>query len=156
MRAAALAHPRLSVHFTGRPQFLPPPYFRSLEAFVDDHKTVSNDNYEVSFHPAFASSCVIEPVGGKAETLYRQDRSKPVDCRKKGHPKQHKIKLKAKNGKRDITLTIDDPNHNIATLQIRLYHEDRVPGEEGEYSTIFTVENNANTCPPNCDDTPPG
>ena len=118
---------------------------------MEDHKTVSTNNYDVSFHPAFASSCVIEPVGGTAETLYRQDRGKPVDCKAKGHPKQHKIKLKGKNNKRDITITIDDPNHNIASLQIRLYREDRVPGTDGEYSDVFTVENNANTCPPNCD-----
>ncbi|HEY0025737.1 MAG TPA: hypothetical protein VGB24_22810 [Longimicrobium sp.] len=122
---------------------------------MDDHKTVSSDNYDVSFHPAFASSCVIEPVGGTAETLYRQDESKPVDCRGKGHPKKHTIKLKGKNNKRDVTITIDDPNHNIASLQIRLYHDDRVPGEEGEYSDVFTVENNAKTCPPHCDDTAP-
>jgi hypothetical protein len=119
---------------------------------MEDHTTVSSDNYEVSFHPAFASSCVVERVGGAAETLYQQDKSKPVDCRGKGHPKQHKIKLKGKNNKRDITITIDDPNHNIASLQIRLYHEDRVPGTSGEYSDVFTVENDANTCPPNCID----
>jgi len=117
---------------------------------VEDHKTVSTDNYEVSFHPAFASSCVIEPVGGTAETLYQQDKSKPVDCRQKGHPKKHTIKLKGKNNKRDVTITIDDPHHNIARLEIKLYHEDRVPGEEGEYSDTFTVENFAKTCPPHC------
>lgn len=118
---------------------------------MEDHKTVSTGAYDVTFHPAFASSCVIEPVGGTAATLYEQDRSKPVDCKAKGHPKKHVIRLKGRNNRRDVTITIDDPHHNIAGLQIRLYRVDRVPGEDGEYSDVFTVENNAKTCPPYCD-----
>lgn len=124
---------------------------------MEDHKTVSTDNYDVTFHPAFASSCVIEPTGGTATKLYEQDKTKPVDCKAKGHPKKHVIKLKGKGNKRDITITIDDPNHSIHRLSIDLYDEARDPATEGtwEATDTFTVMNTAFTCPPYCDTDPP-
>lgn len=121
-----------------------------------NHKHVTDHSkYDVSFHPAFASSCVIENKDGEKHTLYKQDRSKPVDCRN-GHPKKHVIRLKGKNGsKRDITVTIDDPNHDLAGLTLSLYDEARDPTVAKSFDTteMFTVENDAFTCPPHCEPT---
>lgn len=126
---------------------------------MDDQKHITelkhvrdHGKYDVSFHPAFASSCVIEGKDGQKQTLYKQDRSKPVDC-SKGHPKKHVIKLKGKNGsKRDITVTIDDPNHDLAGLTLSLYDEARDPMVDARFDTTesFTVMNDAITCPPHC------
>lgn len=121
---------------------------------MDDHKNVTkHSRYDVSFHPAFASSCVIEHKNGEKHTLYQQDESKPVDCSKKGHPKKHTISLKGKNGsKRDITITVDDPNHDLAGFTLHLYDEARNPMVAKQFDTTeaFTVMNNAKTCPPFC------
>lgn len=116
-----------------------------------------HDKYDVSFHPAFASSCVIEHKDGGKHTLYEQDKSQPVDC-SNGHPKKHVIRLKGKNGSnRDITLTIDDPNHDLAGLTLSLYDEARDPMVATQFDTTesFTVMNNALTCPPYCEKDPP-
>lgn len=125
---------------------------------MEDLKHVKdNPRYDVSFHPAFASSCVIEHKNGEKHMLYEQDKSKPVDC-SKGHPKKHVIKLAGKNGsKRDITVTIEDPNHDLAGITFSLYDEARDPTVAKEFDTTesFTVMNNALTCPPHCDPTQP-
>ncbi|HST57804.1 MAG TPA: hypothetical protein VLK84_03880 [Longimicrobium sp.] len=116
-----------------------------------------HDKYDVSFHPAFASSCVIEGKNGEKHTLYEQDRSTPVDC-SNGHPKKHVIRLKGKNGStRDITVTIDDPNHQLAGLRLSLYDEARDPMVATKFDATesFTVMNDAFTCPPHCQKEPP-
>lgn len=118
----------------------------------DDHKTVTIDSeYDVTFHPAFASSCVVERKGGAKKTLYEQEQDKPVDC-SNGHPTKHTIKLKGKGNKRDVTITIDDPNHSIAGLTLQLYDEARDPAVVGDWEATesFTVMNSAKTCPPHC------
>lgn len=139
------------------------PYGRDTRG-ADDPKHIrelkhvtAHGKYDVSFHPAFASSCVIEGKDGKAHALYEQDRSKPVDC-SNGHPKKHVIRLKGKNGSsRDITITIDDPNHDLAGLRLSLYDEARDPMVPKKFDTTesFTVMNDALTCPPYCKKDPP-
>jgi hypothetical protein len=120
---------------------------------MDDHKTVTRDaDYDVTFHPAFASACVVEKKGGARKELYRQPENDVVDC-SKGHPKKHVIRLKGKNGsKRDITITIDDPEHSVHSLSLELYDEARDPRVNKDFDTTetFTVMNSAMTCPPVC------
>jgi hypothetical protein len=122
---------------------------------MEDHKTVTGDaDYDVTFHPAFASACVVEKKGGPRKELYRQPDNDVVDCKAKGHPKKHVIRLKGKNGsKRDITITIDDPEHSIHRLSLELYEEGRTPMETRKWESgdTFTVLNDAKTCPPYCD-----
>jgi hypothetical protein len=118
----------------------------------DEHTTGDND-YEVTFHPAFASSCTVtDRKSGATKKLYEQDRSKPVDVRKNGHPKKHRIVLKGKNGKRrNITITVDDPEFAIHGITLELYAEGRDPSKGGGDSVeTFSVVNDAHTCPPYC------
>lgn len=121
---------------------------------MEDHKTVTVDtDYDVTFHPAFASACVVEKKGGARKELYRQPDNDVVDCNEKGHPKKHVIKLKGKNGsKRDITITIEDPEHSVHSLSLELYDEARDPKMDQTFDTTetFTVMNSAMTCPPVC------
>jgi hypothetical protein len=119
----------------------------------DEHTTGDND-YEVTFHPAFASSCTVtDRKSGATKKLYEQDRSKPVDVRKNGHPKKHRIVLKGKNGKRrNITITVDDPEFAIHGITLELYAEGRDPSttDDPEIAESFSVMNFAMTCPPHC------
>lgn len=121
----------------------------------DEHITVGSDpHYEVTVHPAFASSCTVtDRATGQSRKLYEQDRSKPVDVRKNGHPKKHRIVLKGKNGKRrNITITIDDPEYAIHSLSLGLYEEGHTPSVEGDSDAVesFDFTNAALTCPPYC------
>jgi ribosomal protein L31 len=121
---------------------------------MEDHLTISSDpEFEVEVHPAFASECTVD-CNGETRSLYKQDRSKPVDVRGKGHPKQHQIRLKSKNGKRDVTLMVRDPNHSIAKITVELHPEGYDPAVQTDSSstsdTTFSVMNEAFTCPPVC------
>jgi hypothetical protein len=121
----------------------------------DDHITVGGDSeYELTVHPAFASDCTVtDKRTGQARKLYEQDRSKPVDVSKKGHPKKHRIVLKGKNGKkRNITITIDDPEHAVHGITLDLYKEGRDPMQDESLDSeeTFQILNHATTCPPLC------
>lgn len=120
----------------------------------DEHTTVSGDNeYEVTFHPAFASRCTVGGKQGPARDLYVQSKAHRLNG--KALPKRHQIRLKGKKGKRDITVTLDDPNHSIARIHVELYPEshDRNSAKSApEGDLVFTVENHARVCPPICDE----
>lgn len=121
---------------------------------MKDHIVKSDDHeYEITFHPAFASRCTVEHKGDKERELFKQ---KGVHQLKgKGHPKKHVIKIKGKNGKaRDITITIEDPNHAVHSLRMELYDEDYDPMQPKSFEggDVVTFENQATTCPPNCEE----
>lgn len=121
----------------------------------DKHKTVTADpEYDVTFHPGFASECTItRKADNSAKQLYKQ--SEKHHCDDEGHPKSHVIRLKGKNGsKRDITITIDDPEHSVHSLSLELYDESRDVTDAAKFdpgtTETFTVMNTADTCPPHC------
>lgn len=121
----------------------------------DGHITIGDDSeYELTVHPAFASACTVtNKATGQARKLYEQDRTKPVDVRANGHPKKHRIVLKGKNGKkRNVTITVDDPDHAIASLSFSLYEESHDPTVQSDSASTESVEviNDAHTCPPYC------
>lgn len=120
---------------------------------MEDHKTVDTDtDFDITFHPAFASTCKVKPKNGGERVLYSQPEGDVVNCKEKGHPKKHVIKLKGKGNRRDITITVDDPEHSIHSLSFELYDEGRAPGDSYDDSfDTFTVQNDAKTCPPYCD-----
>src|ERR1051326_3230620 len=118
---------------------------------MEDHIVKTDDNeYEITVHPAFASRCTINGKDGERE-LFKQ---KGVhQLRGKAVPKKHTIRLKGKNGKRDITITLDDAAHSVARITVELYEEGHDPNTALRASgsdTVFTVENSAKICPPIC------
>lgn len=120
---------------------------------MEDHIVKDDDSeYEITFHPAFASKCVVEHKNGPTKELYRQSGTHNLGG--KGHPKKHVVKIKGKNGKtRDITITIDDPNHAVHSLRMELYDEGYDPMnpiETYDGGDVVTFENLASTCPPRC------
>lgn len=121
---------------------------------MNEHKTVTDDtDYDVTFHPGFASECTItRTADNSVKQLYKQ--TEKHNCGANGHPKKHVIKLKGKNGStRDITITIEDPTHSVHSLKMSLYDESRDPAVDQAFDTTeeFTVMNSALTCPPVCE-----
>jgi hypothetical protein len=117
----------------------------------DSHATAEKNNYTVTFHPAFASRCVVTGEDGECE-VYKQ--SEPHRLNGESHPKKHRLHLKGGKFGRDVTLEIDDPKHAIKQIHVELYGE-RDPahiGTETEYPVVetFAAFNTAQTCPPNC------
>jgi hypothetical protein len=122
----------------------------------DGHTTKEKNNYSVTFHPAFASRCVVNGEDGECE-VYRQ--STPHELKGQPHPKKHKIHLKGGKFDRDLTLEIHDPKHAIKRIHLELYG-DRTEADLGGEKTFataetFTADNHANTCPPICVEPPP-
>jgi hypothetical protein len=115
----------------------------------DSHMTASKDSYTVTFHPAFVSRCVVTNGEGECE-VYRQ--SAPHKLNGAAHPAQHTIRLQGGALTRDVLLNVHDPAHAIARITVELYGEGHTPGGRtpAEAAETFTLENNAETCPPIC------
>ncbi|MBW3571815.1 MAG: hypothetical protein KY467_11975 [Gemmatimonadetes bacterium] len=115
------------------------------------HKVLNGDaDYELTVHPAFASACTVTK-NGVAHGLYQQAGTHQLNG--KPVPKKHTIRLKAKKGKKDITLTLNDAAHSVKKITIELYKDEHDPTKKDtttETDTVFTVENDAKLCPPNC------
>jgi hypothetical protein len=122
----------------------------------DGHTQAEKNNYTVTFHPAFASRCVVTGEDGECE-VYKQ--SAPHALNGQPHPKKHRIQLKGGKFDRDVTLEIDDPKHAIKQIHLELYgHRDESEIGTGIVSPTmetFTADNTAETCPPNCLTSPP-
>lgn len=120
---------------------------------ADGHDTAEKHSYKVTFHPAFASRCVITNEDGEHE-VYKQ--SAPHKLNGQAHPTRHTIRLQGGKYDRDITLDVHDPKHAIKQVHLELYG-DRDPSHVGDprhtYDTAetFTALNTAETCPPYCD-----
>jgi hypothetical protein len=121
---------------------------------MEDHIVKTDDNeYEITFHPAFASRCTIGPKDGEARELFKQSGVHHLNG--KSIPKQHTIRLKSKGGgKRDITIQVDDAAHSVARITVELYEDSHDPtvatSSLNDTDTVFTVENSAILCPPIC------
>ena len=123
---------------------------------ADGHSSAEKNNYTVTFHPAFASRCVVTGEDGECE-VYKQ--SEPHKLNGQPHPKQHRIQLKGGKYARDVTLDIHDPKHAIKRIHVELYG-DRAESDLGTGLAAPTVEtfvtdNSAPTCPPICIESPP-
>ena len=120
----------------------------------DGHKTAEKNNYTVTFHPAFASRCVVNGEDGECE-VYKQSGSHVFRNGDK-HPKKHKIVLKGGKFDRDITIEVNDPKLAIKQIHLELYpdrDESHIGDTRHVYDTAetFTAFNTASTCPPLCD-----
>ena len=120
----------------------------------ETHKFMTGDSvYELTVHPAFASACTVASNGGAPRELYRQEGRH--ELKGKDIPKRHTIRLKAKGGKKDITLAVNDAGYSIKKITIELYKDAHDPTQKDttkESDTVFTVENDAKLCPPTCGD----
>lgn len=120
-----------------------------------EHKTVAKDGYQVTFHPAFASRCVVRSheEGAEQKELYKLE-GKHVFKNGAKHPKKHVIKLKGGEHNRDLELVINDPKHHVARVIVEMYPDGFEPGWGTDARSVETFEsvNGVGTCPPVCDD----
>jgi hypothetical protein len=141
---------------------------------LDHHLRKETDRFVVTFHPAFASLCELKTRAAlAAEALYRQGEKdafplKSIPGNPKGEPvAEHCIHLRSKTDGREVLLTLHDPDGSVARITVEWY--DEKPARRGarknpderkaalEGVTTFTFQNDAETCPPTCDDgSPPG
>jgi hypothetical protein len=120
---------------------------------MEDHVTANDDQeFEIEVHPAFASRVSLGRKGSEPRDLYRQKGTHQLNG--KPHPQRSRIRLKGKRGRRDLTITLDDPNYSVAKITVELYPEGRDPmnpeHQEMESEMTLMVYNVPLTCPPFC------
>lgn len=115
------------------------------------HKTVDKDGYALTFYPGFLSRAVVQ-VDGREDVLYRQEAPHGVRDQPDEPLKRFELRLKGGPNDRDITLHVDDPQHAIAEIVVRMYPKGYKPeaGENPPPEEVFTAENDAMLCPPIC------
>ncbi|HEX8245296.1 MAG TPA: hypothetical protein VF541_17415 [Longimicrobium sp.] len=119
---------------------------------VDGHSNAENNNYTVTFHPAFASRCVVTGPDGECE-VYKQ--SEPHRLNGQPHPQKHTIRLRGGPFNRDITLEVHDPHHAIKQVRLELYGQRDATllgatAQTFDTVEVFETDNHAETCPPTC------
>jgi hypothetical protein len=117
-----------------------------------EHWAVQRGGYHLTFYPGFASRAVVTAAGGPAVELYRQHggfRLKGGAGRASG---MHQVVLKGGPFARDLGLTVRDPGHAIARIEVELYGTGYVAGSGRAPAIVETVtlDNLAMLCPPNC------
>jgi hypothetical protein len=117
----------------------------------DGHSTAEKNNYRVTFHPAFASRCLVSGDDGECE-VYKQEGAHQLNGEK--HPVHHTIRLEGGRFERDVTLQVHDPKHAIKQIHLELYGDrpESAVGTGQVYPTAetFTAVNTVVTCPPEC------
>ena len=97
-----------------------------------EHWTVESSGVAVTFYPGFASRVSV----GDTE-LYRQTGSYNVGTN--GISGRHLVRIAGGALRDAVTLSIDDPDHQVSRLRVTLYNAEPV-----------NIENSANICPPFC------
>ena len=130
-------------------------------AAPDHSVTATHDGFTIKFHPAFASVCECDSKGAKHK-LYEQKKGKPFRLPDGEHPTFHVITVSAA-GREDLVIEITDRSHTLAAISLKLYDKpqdkkkskkERNAGQLSLSGTTITIENDAETCPPDCTEDP--
>lgn len=115
------------------------------------HEKVEKDGYVLTFYPGFLSKASVL-VDGKDDVLYRQEKPHKVKDKPDEPLKRFELRLRGGPNDRNITLHVDDPQHAIAEITIRMYPKGYKPeaGEDPPPDEVFTAANDAILCPPMC------
>jgi hypothetical protein len=117
-----------------------------------EHWAVQRGGYHLTFYPGFASRAVITAVGGPPVELYRQRGGFRLESGATRASGMHQVALRDGPFARDLGLTVRDPGHSIARIEIDLYEAGYVAGSGRAPAIVETVtlDNLAKLCPPNC------
>ena len=115
------------------------------------HKKVDKDGYALTFYPGFLSRATVK-VDGKDDVLYKQKAPHGVKDQPDEPLKRFELRLQGGPNDRDFTLHVDDPQHAIAEIVVKLYPKHHKPetGESPPPDEVFSAENDAMLCPPIC------
>lgn len=126
-----------------------------MEQIPPYHEQVDKDGYQLTFYPGFVRQADVRVAGQDPVVLYRQE--KPYDIRgKPDQPfKRFMLQLKGGPNDRNVTFHIDDPDHSIAEITVKLYPRGREPGgvRDGggdEPNEVVIVVDDTVFCPPVC------
>jgi len=126
-----------------------------MDQIPPKHKQVDKDGYQFTFYPGFLREGRVEVTGEEPVVLYQQE--KPYVIRDSPDEPLKNFELRLVGGKngRNVTFQIDDPQHSIAEITIRLYPRGHKPGGEGDEDgdgpgEIIVINNDAVLCPPVC------
>lgn len=118
------------------------------------HKTIQAGDYEVTFHPAFASRCAVRTGENVVELFSFKGPHRFAKGEK--HPEKHTLRLSGGETGRDLEIEVRDPRHQVARITIHLYPDGHTPGSGArmEESSLqaFEWDNGIPTCPPVCGD----
>lgn len=116
-----------------------------------ERKKCGQHDYEVGFYPGFASSIKVNEteVYKQGETfVLPSGMSKPLSS--------HAVQIRCSKGY-NVVLQLDDPHHVIDEIVVKLRDPDEMAREGGGVfanqvggGDTVTIENKAQTCPPNC------
>ncbi len=115
------------------------------------HETVEKDGYVLTFYPGFLSKASVL-VDGKDDVLYTQPKPHSIIDQPDEPLPRFELRLEGGPNQRNITLHVDDPEHAIAEITVRMYPR----GYKAERGTapppneVFTAVNDAILCPPMC------
>lgn len=118
------------------------------------HEQVDEDGYQFTFYPGFVREATVQAAGSPPVLLYRQEA--PYDVR--GRPDEplarSEIRLVGGPNGRNVTLVVDDPEHSIAEITVRLHPKGHTPGkgpQEGHGpDEVLIIVDETILCPPIC------
>lgn len=115
------------------------------------HKKVDKDGYELTFYPGFLSRAVVQ-VDGREDVLYKQVESHSVKDQPDEPLPRFELRLRGGPNDRNVTLHVDDPQHAIAEIVIRMYPKGYKPeaGVSPPPAEVLSAVNDAMLCPPIC------
>lgn len=115
------------------------------------HETVEKDGYVLTFYPGFLSKASVL-VDGKDEVLYTQQKPYSIIDQPDEPLTRFELRLEGGPNERNITLHVDDPEHAIAEITVRMYPRDRTlgVGAAPAPNEVFVAVDDAILCPPMC------
>jgi len=116
-----------------------------------ERKKCGEHDYEVGFYPGFASRIQVNDT-----EMYKQGETFVLPSGSNKPLSSHAVTINCSKGY-EVVLHVDDPHHVVDQIVVKL----REPAQSGrEGGGVFanqtgkgdtvTVDNQANTCPPNC------
>jgi|GEM_PF-3728268 len=115
------------------------------------HRVVEKDGYILTFYPGFLREADVW-VDGQEDVLYKQELPHGIREQEDEPLKRFELKLQGGPNDRNFTLHIDDPQHAIAEIVVKLYPKGRKHEEceNPKPEEEFVAKNGAILCPPYC------
>jgi hypothetical protein len=126
---------------------------RSASAGVE-HASVVREGYTLRVYPGWARSVTTRNAeDGAVRELFRSEGAFRVPAGQSEPSTRHEIRLAGGAHGRDLAIGVEDPRHQIASIQLHLYGRGHVPGagSRDPVVEVLDVVNGALTCPPACE-----
>jgi len=126
---------------------------RSASAGVE-HASVARDGYTLRVYPGWARSVTTRNAeSGAVRELFRSEGAFRLPAGQREPSARHEIRLAGGDHGRDLAIGVEDPRHQIASIQLHLYGRGHTPGagSRDPVVEVLDIVNKAATCPPSCE-----